>query len=317
MGAASATAGGLAAWDRRDLIERDKREADRPFGQKLGDTFPLADIFVDSRDHQQLYAEMLRFVEVIFNHPFHTPTRDENAMFQAHAAALRSAAPGRQVGAVIATQDGSIVSVGINEVPKAGGGQYWSDDHPDNRDHNRNDPNVSGTEKRVVVEQIMRRLREEKWLADAVAGEDADAFYDLLKGLRVQSLIEFERVVHAEMSAITDAARRGVPVAECQLYTTTFPCHECTRHVIAAGIRRVIYIEPYPKSLAARLHDDAIAIDPDDPPEGKVIFVPFVGIAPRRYLEFFTPSIGARKVGDEVAPPQAGRLPKSVPGSST
>ena len=67
-------------------------------------------------------------------------------------------------------------------------------------------------------------------------------------------LIEFSRTVHAEMAAIVDAARRGVSVQDCNLYTTTFPCHECAKHIVAAGIRRVVYIEPYPKSQALSLH---------------------------------------------------------------
>lgn len=302
------------AWN---LIERDRLEADRLLGQKLGETFPQADFFVDARDHQRLEREIVRFIELVFNHPFHTPTRDENAMFHAQAAALRSAAPGRQVGAVITTDAGSIVSVGTNEVPKPGGGQYWSDDHPDNRDHNRNDPNVSGTEKRTVIEQILRRLREKGWLPGEAAEDEADAFYELLKGLRVHSLIEFERAVHAEMSAIIDAARRGTAVDGCQLYCTTFPCHECTRHVIAAGIMRLVYIEPYPKSLAARLHDDAVVIDPDEDPKGKVAFTTFVGVAPRRYLELFTPAVDSRKTNEQVSDPAPSLLPKSVPALRT
>ena len=55
-------------------------------------------------------------------------------MFQARAAALRSADLSRQVGAVITTPTGDVVAVGTNEVPKASGGQYWSGDTPDKRD---------------------------------------------------------------------------------------------------------------------------------------------------------------------------------------
>lgn len=56
--------------------------------------------------------------------------------------------------------------------------------------------------------------------------------------------------MHAEMFAITDAARRGLSVRDATLYCTTFPCHMCARHIIASGIRKVVYIEPYPKSMA-------------------------------------------------------------------
>jgi cytidine deaminase len=48
-----------------------------------------------------------------------------------------------------------------------------------------------------------------------------------------------------------------------------------------------VYIEPYAKSLAAHLHEDAISVDSAIEIEGMVSFDPFVGIAPRRYNELF------------------------------
>ncbi|MDN3612645.1 hypothetical protein QWZ16_23945 [Vibrio ostreicida] len=26
-----------------------------------------------------------------------------------------------------------------------------------------------------------------------------------------------------------------------------FPCHNCAKHIVASGIKRVVYVEPYPK----------------------------------------------------------------------
>jgi hypothetical protein len=70
----------------------------------------------------------------------------------------------------------------------------------------------------------------------------------------------------------------------------TFPCHNCARHIIGAGIKRVVYVEPYPKSRAKELHDDAIQIGYSNRNLGEevVCFVPFVGISPRKYLDMFT-----------------------------
>jgi deoxycytidylate deaminase len=298
----------------RNLIHRDRREAHRALGQRLEDTFPRADFFVDARDRSSLEEELERFIELLFDHPFHTPTRDENAMFHAQAAGLRSAAPGRQVGCAITSADGDILTLGTNEVPKAGGGQYWPGDDPDKRDHEHDERDVSGTHKRTVIEQILRRLRERDWLRQEQKEATTEEFNHLLDGLRVQSLIEFERAVHAEMAAILVAANRGISLRDSYLYSTTFPCHECARHIIAAGVRRVIYIQPYPKSLAEKLHPDAIEIDPNSPSPGKVAFLPFVGVAPRRYLDLFTPSPLARKDADgRVAAAEAGWFPKGVP----
>ena len=97
--------------------------------------------------------------------------------------------------------------------------------------------------------------------------------------------LEYGRAVHAEMAAIVEASARGLKIRGSTLYTTTFPCHECARHIIAAGILRVVFIEPYPKSLAAQLHDDAIAVETGT--TGRLLFEPFIGIAPRQFAELF------------------------------
>lgn len=99
-------------------------------------------------------------------------------------------------------------------------------------------------------------------------------------------LTEFGRSVHAEMEALLACARTGRSPREATLFTTTFPCHNCCRHIIASGVRKVVYIEPYAKSKAPILHDDAITVD--DLQDGKIPFVPFVGIGPRRYFDLFS-----------------------------
>ena len=56
---------------------------------------------------------------------------------------------------------------------------------------------------------------------------------------------------------------------------------------VAAGIERVVYIEPYPKSQVADLFPDTIAVDSPGTVD-RVTFEPFVGVAPRRYTDMFT-----------------------------
>jgi deoxycytidylate deaminase len=126
----------------------------------------------------------------------------------------------------------------------------------------------------------------------------------ILRAGGLKDLTEFGRALHAEMSALLDAARRGVAVQDATLYCTTFPCHNCARHIVGAGVARVVFIEPYTKSRAEHLHSDSIAIAPAAPDNEKVIFAPFVGVAPRRYREMFDAAarehLGhtARKDGD-------------------
>ncbi len=275
------------------LIERDTVETDNPFGQSVRDTFPLADVFIDVTDEDSIRQSLQRFVEILFGHPYHTPTRDEYCMYHAQAAAMRSSDMGRQVGAVITTPDGDIIAVGTNEVPKPGGGLYWSGDNPDRRNFRLGEDSSDRMKLNVLVD-ILRRVRDAKLLRDDRSNVEDLArsllygeYQPAVAGAYLLNLIEFGRAVHAEMAAIVDAARRGARIQDCYLYTTTFPCHDCAKHIVAAGIRQVIYIEPYPKSLAEQLYLDSIAVDTPSQTMSQVIFRPFVGVAPRRYMEFF------------------------------
>lgn len=59
--------------------------------------------------------------------------------------------------------------------------------------------------------------------------------------------------VHAEQNALLQAARMGISVDEATLYCTTKPCDVCTRLIINAGIKRIVYIKPYESSWADTL----------------------------------------------------------------
>ncbi len=100
------------------LIERDQAESTEPHGQRVNDTFHLADFFVRISDsHDRLRCDIQRLVELWFGNPFLTPSFDEYAMFMAFASALRSADLSRQVGAVI-TRDNDILSTVQTNVRK-------------------------------------------------------------------------------------------------------------------------------------------------------------------------------------------------------
>ncbi|HLZ43404.1 MAG TPA: anti-phage dCTP deaminase [Candidatus Sulfotelmatobacter sp.] len=309
-----------------ELMRRDESEREtNKFGQNVRDTFPLADIFVDTSNPDGATASVRRYIELLFGTAIHTPSKDEYGMFHAQAASLRSAALGRQVGATIATIDGDIITIGTNEVPKAGGGLYWCDDDSDMRDF-RLGYEVSDKIKRRVLGDVIARFRDKGWLSEdklqTPVGELVEqAFAEersaLMKGSHLSNSIEYFRAVHAEMAAIVDAARRGVSVKDAVLFCTTFPCHDCAKHIVAAGIQRVVYIEPYPKSLAPELYLDSIAVDQRKPKNlngagavGYVSFESFVGVAPRQYMDCFVMGERKTKEGDVTAPNKTTSLPR-------
>lgn len=266
------------------LAQRDEAEEDE-FGQDVRETFPKADFFIDA-SHRTVAAQQLeRCLRAWFGDPFASPTPEEFGMFHAHAAGVRSADLSRQVGAAICIGS-DVIAVGSNEVPAFGGGQYWTGQKGDARDFQLGQ-DANARVRTAAIEEVRNALAEAGWLRQDKLKRPAADFAAILANTRVDQLTEFGRAVHAEMAAILDAARRGQTVKGGTLYCTTFPCHNCAKHVVGAGLEHVVYIAPYPKSLAEDLHPDTIAIDPANPPEDRVVFRPFVGVAPLAYLPIF------------------------------
>ncbi len=294
------------------LIERDRGEESKR-GQQVTETFQHADVFLEVLAFEEARMDvakdqMRRYLQLLFGYKGLTPTRDEYGMYLAQAAALRTADLSRQVGAAILTPTSEVISLGTNEVPAPGGGQYWEDTPNRQRDWDKGgDENTKikfenleeflavltpkGAEKPFAsVEDLLAALTPE-W-ASKPDEEKEQSIRDAKTALdrtRMMNLTEFGRPVHAEMDAILSAGRMGVSVKNQWLYCTTFPCHSCAKHIVASGIKRVIYIEPYPKSLAERLHGDALVLGrPEKEDDPRVVFEPFRGVAPRMYSALFS-----------------------------
>ncbi len=297
-----------------ELIEIDEKEAD-DLGQNTRDTYPKADFFSNLAIGDGY--DVRRFIDLFFGHPFHTPQAEEYAMYQASAVALRSSDSGRQVGAVIAAltaessrlRTADIVAVGANEVPRARGGYYSDGDSPDKRDQRLLAENVDRARelKIGVLRELLEKIAAKNWLSADVAGKDAGVLAASLVGdlrrTQFMDIGEFARPVHAEMAALIDAARRGVAVDGRSMYVTTFPCHDCAKHIIAAGISRVVYLEPYPKSRAGVLHKEELELQSltglDEP--GKVVCTTFSGMAPRQYRQLFAMSERGKDKGHSLS----------------
>ena len=52
-------------------------------------------------------------------------------------------------------------------------------------------------------------------------------------------------VLHAEANAITKVAQSNNSSRDATLYITSSPCMECSKLIIQAGIKRVVYHEQY------------------------------------------------------------------------
>ena len=184
---------------------------------------------------------------------------------------------------------GEIVALGCNEVPKPLGGTYWDERGAKPvRDVDRG-IDANHMRKQKIVHDLISRLSSIGALKKSNESIDERVASllqnETIKDSQVLDIIEFGRMVHAEMNAITDAARLGRPLADTVLFCTTFPCHMCAKHIVGAGIKKVVFLEPYPKSYAEDLHSDSITFNKDL--SNFVVFEPFTGISPRRYRDIF------------------------------
>ena len=63
--------------------------------------------------------------------------------------------------------------------------------------------------------------------------------------------------VHAEQNAIAQAAKMGINLEGATLYCTHQPCVICTKIIINAGIKRVVYKHGYPDEFSLELLKEA------------------------------------------------------------
>lgn len=282
------------------VMKRDQQDDDS-HGQQVSKTAYLADYFIrnhhSTRDNLRKSVE--RFLEVVFCSRLHTPTFEEQGMIRAAAAALESACMSRQVGASIYSKNNELIGVGCNDVPKFKGGLYGEGDgEKDMRCHKWGGQVCHNDERKERLARVIARAVSG---AESEMAENGQIFGNVLQAVGksdAKNLIEFSRSVHAEMEAIVSVAREGKgATAGGTLFTTTYPCHNCARHIVAAGITRVVFIEPYSKSLALELHHDAISeTDEDD----HVHFQQYEGFSPRAAIKVFSSAGRERKSGGKI-----------------
>jgi deoxycytidylate deaminase len=286
-----------------DLIRIDEDERvedeDIEYGQNTRDTFHLSDFFVSlGKNDDHVKNTIQRFLELLFSNPFKNPTFDEFAMFMAFNSSIRSSDLSRQVGAIIARGQ-QIIATGANDTPRYGGGQYWAevnpetgeiDDAEDGKDYTKGRDSNKIAQKEIIEEIASSLIRE-----SLISSDRKEATKAILAQSKISDLTEFGRVVHAEMEAVLSCARIGISTINTTLYCTTFPCHNCAKHIVDAGMSRVVYVEPYPKSRALDLHSDTIILktNSDSDSERHVTFEPFTGVGARRFLDLFSMSLGA------------------------
>lgn len=301
----------------KNLIDVDDNESDKKFGQRVQDTFPEADYFINTEINLSLQSK--RFVDLIFQDPRISPTKDEFGGYLAASVALRSNDLSRQVGAAILDEHGEVLATGCNEVPVSGGGTYWPDVHEQDTRDVAQGADINTILKKDMVLDIFNRMKNAGWLTEDISSSNAsdiiknhiDKKGGALEKSKILSSLEFGRSMHAEMSAITAAAKSGHKIKDSTLYCTTFPCHNCAKHIVGSGIKRVVFREPYVKSKAVQLYPDAIELDSQNC--NLVSFDQFSGVGARRFQDFFAKGTKKLKSGHVKLPKPESAQPMCAP----
>ncbi len=206
---------------------------------------------------QYMAEQWIRYAALILHPGLVTPTTAERCMAVAYTAKLNSGCLSRQVGAAITNKDGSVRSIGWNEVPH---GQVSCSLRT-----------IDGIEQ---SDECAKCSYSEFELMGTVRYKDGKTFIDKLKddfgpdlntpirlhGLpfsycfkSLHNLYEgeknqvFTRSLHAEENAIIQMSKYGgEALKDGIIYVTASPCELCSKKLYQIGIRQIVYIDPYP-----------------------------------------------------------------------
>ena len=67
-----------------------------------------------------------------------------------------------------------------------------------------------------------------------------------------------QSIIHSEINAITDCAKRGTSLSNAKIYVTHYPCINCFRSIAASNIKEIVYLNDYNNDeIVAVLAQDA------------------------------------------------------------
>ena len=108
---------------------------------------------------------------------------------------------------------------------------------------------MRGTCKRLSVVAIL--VRDDRIIAGGYNGSVSGDVHCIDEGCY---LVDGHclRTIHAEMNAILQCAKFGIPTSGAEIYVTDFPCLQCTKSLLQAGIKKIHYLRNY--------HNDPYAV---------------------------------------------------------
>jgi deoxycytidylate deaminase/ElaB/YqjD/DUF883 family membrane-anchored ribosome-binding protein len=265
--------------------KRDRRDAgeDVPpldsFKQNVSSCVRLSDIAINNdKKKEDLFNKLIKYYALIKQPGCFAPEWKETAMHLAYSMSVRSTCICRQVGAVIEGANGYIVGAGWNDVGVGQigcGYRHYQDfrnldskyliSNPIGEDGFRNVwlPSRAQRERESfcyrdeyrdyqIARDVFARILKAKQniLKKLDKGEIKQLAQSMREAINVK-IMQYCRSLHAEENAILQTSIiGGMGITEGTIYTTTFPCELCAKKIYQSNIKKVIYTEPYPRSIS-------------------------------------------------------------------
>ncbi len=278
--------------DYNQFIEDDERDKNEglPYGQNVEKCVDLADIYIKNDEDRKTKSDWEKFgkkiyetIKVVEKKGSRSPSSRELLMNNAYHTSLTSDCLKRQVGAIIAVPRNAALLPGVQEMSEKGYAKEY----------------VVSSGANVVPE---KQLCCEVEFGECYRDQTREVFLDKMRycpnckeklnsnhkkcpKCEIDFIKEYRgkmlglcRALHAEESAILQTCLLGgSSLVGATLYTTTFPCLSCTKKIIAVGIKRVVWVEPYPDPEAIKMLEKA-----------GVELIEFEGVKARAYYELFS-----------------------------
>jgi deoxycytidylate deaminase len=249
---------GMSLEDFYELDQRDQGE-NEDFGQQVNRCVDFADVLVPNSEEleswkiqQKLGDRLANYAALVEGELIRYPTSEEMLMNTAYAASHGSKCLKRQVGCVIA--DGAEpLATGYNENPD-GLKPCIEQFETCYRDIVRHERFVELAQLDAKCPYCTAAIPEPlplPWDCPNCGKSLGSAFFP-------DRAMKWCTALHAEERALLNSGDRNL--SGTTLYTTTFPCMLCAEKIIHAGIREVIYIEPYPDAHGLILFGEAGAV---------------------------------------------------------
>ena len=250
---------GLTEFTRDNENDRDQETSN---GQQVALCVDLADALIINEDDvplAELRGKLLDTVKVVTGEEPRYAKPNEILMNFAYSAAHGSKCLKRQVGAVIVAappgEMGDIVGQGFNEnphptLPCLEEPEYGADSNKRKagvcyRDIVRVKSLLGLSKQGAKCPNCGNPITEPELQPPWNCGSCDDNLETYFWPERAMTLCT---AIHAEVAALYAAGRRA---RDSTLYTTTYPCFQCTEQIIKAGINAIVFTEPYPDIRAA------------------------------------------------------------------